>query len=123
MADHLKVNAVDFLKNAEENLDKGRYNLAMFNLEQALRLSLKYTLYQLTGSYEKTHDIKRLLREVVMLTNNKDLEDILRREHVVIDLLEQAYIASRYLPYNYDKDTVEKAMQVVKGVLSVLGIV
>jgi len=94
----------------------------MFNLEQALQLSLKYTLYQLTGSFEKTHDIK-LLSQVVDLSKNKELEKIMREEYVVLDVLEQSYIVSRYLPYKYDKNTVEKSLNVVRGILHELGII
>jgi Uncharacterized conserved protein related to C-terminal domain of eukaryotic chaperone, SACSIN len=122
MAEYLRENAVDFFEEAVENLRKGKYNLAMFNLEQALQLSLKYTLYQLTGSFEKTHDIK-LLSQVVDLSKNKELEKIMREEYVVLDVLEQSYIVSRYLPYKYDKNTVEKSLNVVRGILHVLGII
>jgi Uncharacterized conserved protein related to C-terminal domain of eukaryotic chaperone, SACSIN len=122
MAEYLRENAVDFFEEAVENLRKGKYNLAMFNLEQALQLSLKYTLYQLTGSFEKTHDIK-LLSQVVDLSKNKELEKIMREEYVVLDVLEQSYIASRYLPYKYDKNTVEKSLNVVRGILHELGII
>ena len=67
------------LKRLRKNLRKGKYNLAMFNLEQALQLSLKYTLYQLTDGLEKTRDIK-LLSQVVDLSKNKELEKIMREE-------------------------------------------
>lgn len=100
MAEYLRENAVE---EAEENLRKGKYNLAMFNLEQALQLSLKYTLYQLTSSFEKTHDIKKLLSQVVELSKNKELEKIMREEYVVLDVLEQSYIVSDIYPINMIK--------------------
>jgi HEPN domain-containing protein len=81
---------------------------------------LKYTLYKLTGSFEKTRDIK-LLSQVVDLSKKK--KKIMREEYVVLDVLEQSYIASRYLPYKYDKNTVEKTLNVVRGILHVLGII
>ena len=123
MAEYLKENAIDFFEEAKENLSKGKYNLAMFDLEQALQLSLKYTLYQLTGSFEKAYEIKRLLKQVIDLTKDKQLENIMRQEIVTIDILEQAYIAARYLPYKYDKSTVEKALNLVSVILNVLGII
>ena len=123
MAEYLRENAVDFFEEAEKNLRKGKCNLAMFNLEQALQPSLKYTLYQLTCSFEKTHDIKKLLSQVVELSKNRELEKIMREEYVVLDVLEQSYIVSGYLPYKYDKNTVEKSLNVVRGILHVLGII
>jgi len=47
----------------------------------------------------------------------------MREEYVVLDVLEQSYIVSRYLPYKYDKYTVEKSLNVVRGILHVLGII
>ena len=38
----LKRNADYFLKNAEKLLKEGIYNLAAFNVEQAIQLCLKY---------------------------------------------------------------------------------
>ena len=58
----LKNNSIDFFKEGERNLNEGKYNLAMFHLEQALQLGLKYKLYELTGTYDKTHDIIILLK-------------------------------------------------------------
>ncbi|KUO85062.1 MAG: DNA-binding protein [Thermoproteus sp. CIS_19] len=123
MAEYLKRNAIAFLEQAEENLGRGRYNLAMFSLEQALQLSLKYTLYQLTGSFEKTHSVKRLLRQVVELTGNRELEKMVGEAHIVLELIEQSYITARYLPYEYDKESVERSLNVVRGILHVLGII
>ncbi|MFP3349210.1 MAG: HEPN domain-containing protein [Thermoproteus sp.] len=123
MAEYLKRNAIAFLEQAEENLGRGRYNLAMFSLEQALQLSLKYTLYQLTGSFEKTHSVKRLLRQVVELTGNRELEKMVGEAHIVLELIEQSHIAARYLPYEYDKESVERSLNVVRGILHVLGII
>ncbi|BFI74934.1 HEPN domain-containing protein [Sulfurisphaera ohwakuensis] len=123
MAEYLKENAIDFFTNAKDNLSKGKYNLAMFSLEQALQLSLKYTLYQLTGSFEKTHDVKRLMKQVIEITKNKELERIMNEQDVLLDLIEQSYITARYLPYKYEENTVEKALKVVEEILHVLGII
>ena len=103
----LKRNALDFLNYARLLLNDGKYNLAMFSLEQALQLGLKYYLSNLTGSFPKTHDIVELLKKVVELTNNAKLSQVLSSEISTLDLLKQAYIASRYLPVNYDKEAVE----------------
>jgi HEPN domain-containing protein len=51
MAEHLKRNALDFLAEAEIDIKNGKYNLAMFHLEQSLQLALKYTLFQFKGSF------------------------------------------------------------------------
>ncbi|MFZ8801338.1 MAG: HEPN domain-containing protein [Candidatus Nanopusillus sp.] len=120
--DFLKNNSTDFFKEGERNLNEGKYNLAMFHLEQALQLGLKYKLYELTGTYDKTHDIIILLNKVIELTKDNRLKEILDKEYVTLELIKQAYISSRYLPFTYDKKSVEKVYQIVKNILNVLGI-
>jgi HEPN domain-containing protein len=122
MPEHLKRNALDFFNEAKRNLNEGKYNLAMFHLEQALQLSLKYILFNFKGSFEKTHDILRLLDEVISLKKNENLQRIRREETLVLELITQAYIASRYLPFSYERITVEKAYNVVKNILNEVGI-
>ena len=112
----LKRNALDY---ARLLLKDGKFNLAMFSLEQ---LGLKYYLSNLTGSFPKTHDVVELLKKVVELTNNAKLSQILSSEISTLDLLKQAYIASRYLPVNYDREAVERALKLVEVVLNELGI-
>jgi len=118
----LKNNSIDFFKEGERNLNEGKYNLAMFHLEQALQLGLKYKLYELTGTYDKTHDIIILLNKVIELTKDDKLKEIMDMEYITLELIKQAYISSRYLPFTYDKKSAEKAYQVVKKILNVLGI-
>jgi HEPN domain-containing protein len=120
--DFLKNNSIDFFKEGERNLNEGKYNLAMFHLEQALQLGLKYKLYELTGTYDKTHDIIILLNKVIELTKDNKLKEIMDVEYTTLELIKQAYISSRYLPFIYDKKSAEKAYQVVKNILNVLGI-
>jgi len=120
--DFLKNNSKDFFKEGKRNLNEGKYNLAMFHLEQALQLGLKYKLYELTGTYDKTHDIIILLNRVIELTKDNKLKEIMDMEYITLELIKQAYISSRYLPFTYDKKSAEKAYQVVKNILNVLGI-
>jgi HEPN domain-containing protein len=122
MAEHLKRNALDFFNEAKRNLNEGKYNLAMFHLKQTLQLLLKYILFNFKGSFEKTHNILRLLDEVISLTKNENLQRIRREETPVLELITQAYIASRYLPFSYETITVKKAYNVVKNILNEVGI-
>ncbi|BAB65804.1 HEPN domain-containing protein [Sulfurisphaera tokodaii] len=118
----LKRNAIDFLNYAKLLLRDGKYNLALFSLEQALQLWLKYYISTLTGSFPKACDVVNLLRRIIELTKNEKLKEILDSEISTLDLLKQAYIASRYLPTNYDKEAVEKALNIVEAILNELGI-
>jgi len=94
----------------------------MFHLEQSLQLGLKYKLYELTGTYDKTYDIIILLNKVIELTKDNKLKEIMDKEYITLELIKQAYISSRYLSFTYDKKSAEKAYQLVKNILNVLGI-
>ncbi len=123
MAEHLKRNALDFLAEAEHDIRNGKCNLAMFHLEQALQLGLKYVLFQLRGSLAKTHDVIHPLDEVIELTNNERLRRMRVEEASTLEVIREAYITSRYLPFEADKFAVEKAYHVVKSILHELRLV
>ena len=84
-------------------LKEGDWDLAVFNLEQYCQLILKYKLLGKEGSYPRTHSLKRLIRELARAYPNLIplVEDEAKLHHVA--RLEEAYIASRYLPYSYEE--------------------
>ena len=102
-AELLRRRAQAFLRNAGRLLDEGEYDLAVFNLEQYCKLILKYRLLVLEGTYPRTHSLRRLIR---LLGRHEPrvlrlVEDV-RNLHYVARL-EEAYIASRYLPITYEE--------------------
>lgn len=122
MGEYLKENALDFFKLAEYSLKNEMLNLSLFNMEQAIQLACKYKLFTLTGNFPHTHDIIYLLREIVKLTNNANLDKLLKNEITTLTLIQNAYISARYLPFSVDKDAVIKALEITKGILHELGI-
>ncbi len=88
-----------------------------------MQLALKYELYQQTGSFQKARDLKKLLSQIIDLTGNKELVEILKNESVTLDLLEQYFISARYLPVQYSKDAAQRADLTVRRILNVLGII
>jgi len=60
--DFLKSKAEDFLKTTEYHFKEKMYHLVAFDLEQALQLFLKYTLFLKTRTYPPIHSIKELLK-------------------------------------------------------------
>ncbi|MEM4138746.1 MAG: HEPN domain-containing protein [Sulfolobaceae archaeon] len=119
----MKRNALDFFSEAEYDIRNGKYNLAIFHLEQALQLALKYILFQLKGSFEKTHNIIRLLDEVIELTKNEKLRKLRNDEATTLEVIRESYITSRYFPFDMDKLVVERAFNVTKVILNELGLV
>ena len=115
-AELLRRRAESFLRNALRLIEEGEADIAVFSLEQYCQLILKYKLLVYTGSYPRTHSIRLLIRElgrvdsrVLVLVND------VRNLHYVARL-EEAYISSRYLPYEY---TIEEVKDISRFVLEV----
>jgi len=106
----LLQNARSFMRAARRDLEEGEYNLALFHAEQALQLCTKYKLYLKYGDYPKTHKLKELLEA---LQQSYDA--------VIIDLLEDAYIGSRYLPVRYSAETARRAVAEVERLMREMG--
>lgn len=99
----LRERAKMFLENAENLIDRGVYDLAVFNLEQYCQLILKYRLLVKTGSYPRTRSLTRLIE--YLSTLEPDVKILIEREENLIMLtkLEDAYIGARYLPRRYSE--------------------
>lgn len=99
----IKRRAEAFLKNAKYLLEIGEWDLSIFNLEQYCQLILKYKLLIKTGSYPRTHSLRRLIRELSKISPK--LESLIKDEDKLhyTARLEEAYLTSRYIPYVYEE--------------------
>lgn len=77
---------------------EGDYDIAIFLAEQHCQLMLKYKLLVKKGIYSRTHSLRRLIRELGEVDKRVLVlvEDI-RNLHYIARL-EEAYVASKYLP-------------------------
>jgi len=100
----LKKRALSFLRNAKIDLESGDYDLALFHAEQFAQLYSKYLLYRRIGDFPKTHSLVKLLRDLSRVYNNCGLGEFLDKNLEGLYLLEEAYISTRYLPREYDRD-------------------
>jgi len=113
-AELLKKRALEFLENAKENLEKGRFALSAFSAEQSVQLLLKYFLFIKSGDYPKTHSLKVLFKLASSLL--PEFKAILKEKIQLISNLEAAYIGSRYLPFEYTKEEVEEMIEFAKKI-------
>lgn len=119
-AEVLRRRAEAFLRNAMNLLSGGEADLAMFSLEQYCQLILKYKLLVKKGSYSRTHSLRRLVRELGEVDPRVlALVSDVRNLHYVARL-EEAYIAARYLPVEYEVPEVEDVMRFVLEVFKPL---
>ena len=115
-AETLKLRAEAFLKNAENLIEEGVYDIAAFNLEQYAQLILKHKLLTKTSTYPRTRSIIRLLRELAKI--DQSVENLIQGEENMIYLtkLEDAYIGARYLPRRYEEVEVKAMLKFIKEV-------
>jgi len=112
--------AESFIKDALEDLKRGDYDLAMFHVEQASQLVIKAKLLDLTGYFEKTHSLRRLLKDLSSITRTEELESFIEENWNTLRNLEFAYIASRYLPEEFRREEVEEGLKFYKKLREML---
>ena len=112
--------AEGFMKDAYEDLKREDYDLAMFHVEQACQLLIKAKLLDLTGYFEKTHSLRRLLKDLSVVFKREEIEDLIQGNWITLRNLEFAYIASRYLPEEYRKEEVEEGLKFYKRLREML---
>lgn len=115
----LKKRALAFLSIARYSLERGDYDLVLFHVEQFIQLYSKYLIYKRIGDYPKTHQIVRLLRDLSRVYDNNDLKDFLSENLETLYLLEEAYISSRYLPREYDREIADRVLETADRILEV----
>ena len=112
--------AEGFVKDALEDLKRDDYDLAMFHIEQACQLIVKAKLLDLTGYFEKTHSLRKLLGDLSSVLKKGEIEKFVNENWNTLRNLEFAYIASRYLPEEFKRDEVEEALRVYKKLWEIL---
>jgi HEPN domain-containing protein len=97
------------LNSARRSLVDGDYDIAAFMADQAVQLYLKSVIFELTGEVPRVHAIRRLMRLLRELYGEPDLfDDFVRENRSLLIRLEEAYISSRYLPREYERDEAEE---------------
>ena len=114
----LRENAESFFRNAEYLYGQGEYNLAAFNVEQAMQLMLKYFLAVKVGDFPRTRSLRRLFREARSLCPR--LWEFYEKYASVVGNIESAYIASRYYPTRFERVEVEEMLEVYAEFVGVL---
>ncbi|MDK2464512.1 MAG: HEPN domain-containing protein [Candidatus Korarchaeota archaeon] len=109
----LKRRAELFEEEAREAFDKGNYNFTLFFVEQALQLYLKYALLKQLGDFPKTHGLIRLFEALSSVVGDRAVR-FLSENRVVLDLLAEAYVGSRYLDVEYGRETAEEALSLLE---------
>ncbi len=115
-ANVLKERSLAFLNEAKRLFNEGKYDLAIFMFEQAAQLLIKYRLLIKIGVYRRTHSLRALLEDL----STDEVKHLINNYMLEIGLLEDAYIASRYIARRYSREEVEKVIVFVDKLFEVL---
>jgi len=102
-----KERAEAFLDTALYNFHKEKYDLAAFNIEQAIQLHVKTKLLELTGEFPRTHNLVVLLKELSSVFKGKEIEEFIKNEMESLTKMADIYITSRYYTREFYKQEIE----------------
>ncbi|ATZ61083.2 MAG: HEPN domain-containing protein [Methanosarcinales archaeon Met12] len=118
--DFLKIRGQEFFEEAEELLQKKKYNLAAFNLEQAFQLWIKYLIGKKIGDWPKTHYFSELTPQLAKVYEEEKISEFYRENELFFDSLEDAYFTSRYFPKQFTENGVKMLLEKVKEFIKLL---
>ena len=80
-------------------------------------LFLKASLLKLGIDFLRTHSVRKLLEIIHEVTGKDRIKEILRGFSIELGALEDAYITSRYVARDYNREEVERFKRVVREVI------
>jgi len=110
----LKERANEFFEEAQELLKKKKYNLSVFNLEQAIQLWMKYLIGKKIGDWPKTHFFSELIPQLAQVYEEEKILEFYKENELFFDSLEDAYFTSRYFPKKFTENVILKLFEYSK---------
>jgi HEPN domain-containing protein len=114
--DLMRKRARAFLEAAEFSIQRGNYDLAAFNAEQASQLYLKSVLLEFVGDYPRTHSAIALLKELERI--DPTVGEFLAKEKRGLHNLEDSYLMSRYFYKLFDREDGDYLVSLAKEVMT-----
>ncbi|MEM2998637.1 MAG: HEPN domain-containing protein, partial [Thermoproteota archaeon] len=105
-----------FLETSKYLVEKGDYDVAAFNPEQAAQLYLKSTLLEIIGDYPRTQSIIFLLKELER-TCLEEVSKFIKGNKNGLHILEDSYLTSRYFYKSFDKEDAEYLISLAEKVV------
>lgn len=105
----LRGRSLRMLNSAKRSLASGEYDIAAFLADQAVQLYLKSMILELSGEMPRTHSIRQLFNALrVVLGKPGDIDQFVGRSRSLLIRLEDAYINSRYVSREYEREEAEE---------------
>lgn len=118
----LRDRAQRFLDSSRMVLGKGYIDIAAFSAQQALELFLKSLLSKKIGDYPHTHSLSVLLEQFNSESGkcSEKANDILENNGIVLSLLQDAYISSRYFDISFREKEAREMVKFVEDTIAEL---
>jgi len=116
----LKERAKEFWDRADEDFQKGRFNLCALDIEQSVQIWLKYLIAIKAGDFPKAHYLDDLISEITNIYETDKVTKFYKGNILQVRSLEDAYITSRYFPKKFSKDEIESLKQLAENLFKVL---
>jgi len=100
------------------DVERGRYDIALFHLEQAAQLAIKAYMLREIGSFPRVHS----LHELIEASGNECLKRLADEQWYIVDILVDAYTGSRCSTRSYGEKEYRAAKRFVEEVLRCTGI-
>jgi len=120
--DMLRRRSEGFMSHAREALRRGEYDLACFFAEQALQLRLKALIFRVLGVLPRTHGVRELLgvvssalEEIGRADLAEEVSKLAREFRTQLKVLDEAYIASRYLAREYTAEDASESVDLAES--------
>lgn len=122
----LRRRADTFLRHAKEALEHGEFDFACFSSEQASQLMVKSAMLELLGEIPRMHRVRELLYSLANSVPGSEpsISRFVKKNREGLMALDEAYIASRYMPFKYEDEDAkgmvrltEEVFQLVRKVL------
>ncbi len=127
LAQLLRKRAKAMLEGAKWRYERGEYDLACFEAEQAAQLGLKALLHELLGRAPRTHSLTELLGVLRNLLVEAELDELVERvSNFVMEFrkdlwaLEEAYYRGRYGFVEYDAEEAKRCIRIAEKLLKLL---
>lgn len=114
----LKERSIEFWEEGIRLCNEKKYNLSIFNIEQALQLWIKYLIGIKLGDWPKTHYFSELIESLSEVYKNEEIVEYYRKNEIFFNNIEDAYFNTRYFPKIYTEGTTLQLIEKAKDFIS-----
>jgi HEPN domain-containing protein len=107
--------ALKYLRIAKEAFNEGLYDVSATNCQISAELLIKSTYLLLGYLFPQTHNIMKLLSVLAQLTNNKEIEKLVKEKRKDLNLVELSRAEGQYSLVDIDSEFASDCLDTVEN--------